>query len=147
MRPTRRRVALTVAALAATTLGIAAVVHKPASRATVASSLPAYPLPGTEHTLTIEVLNGTSRTGLARIATRQLRQAGFDVVYVPGTGPAGPAVRASRVIARRVDAKAARAVALALGIENVVAIRDTMRRVDVSVWLGEDYRAPTDLHP
>ena len=79
-----------------------------------------------------------------RAATRQLRREGFDVVYF---GRADTTFRVSRVLARRVGVGAARAVAAALGIDSVVARRDTTRRVDVSVWLGEDYRPRAELHP
>ena len=73
-----------------------------------------------------------------------MRRAGFDVVFY---GSTDSAVRVTRVIARRVDRDAARAVAAALGVDSIVAVRDTMRRVDVSVWLGDDYRPKPELHP
>lgn len=101
-------------------------------------------MPGTRQSVTVEVINATRRVGLMRAATRQLRREGFDVVYF---GRADTTFRVSRVLARRVSVGAARAVAAALGIDSVVARRDTTRRVDVSVWLGEDYRPRAELHP
>ena len=123
---------------------VAMIVIRPAPRAPSISSEPAYAIPGVEQTLKVEILNGTSRDGLARTATRQLRREGFDVVYY---GSTDDSVRRSQVIARRVDARAARAVASELGIDSIVAIPDTTRRVDVSVWLGLDYHPKPDLHP
>jgi hypothetical protein len=57
------------------------------------------------------------------------------------------AVAKSLVVARQVDAAQVRAVAAALGIDSVSVQRDTMRRVDVSVWLGPDFRPAGPLHP
>jgi hypothetical protein len=124
--------------------GVATVVFRPAPPAAGPSLTPAYEVPGTRHTLRIEILNGTTRDGLARIATRQMRREGFDVVFF---GSTDSAVAISRVIARRVERSDAREVASALGIDSVVVARDTTRRVDVSVWLGNDYRPKAELHP
>ena len=124
--------------------GVATVVFRPAPPVTRQALTPAYEVPGTRHPLRIEILNGTSRDGLARVATRQMRREGFDVVFY---GSADTAVAVSRVIARRVERSAARDVASALGIDSVLMVRDTSRRVDVSVWLGDDYRPKPELHP
>lgn len=124
--------------------GVATIVFRPAPPASAAALTPAYEVPGTRHALTIEILNGTSRDGLARVATRQMRREGFDVVFY---GSTDSAVARSRVIARRVERDAARDVASALGIDSLVVVRDTTRRVDVSVWLGPDYRPRPELHP
>jgi predicted short-subunit dehydrogenase-like oxidoreductase (DUF2520 family) len=92
----------------------------------------------------VEVLNGTGRQGAARTATRMLRQQGFDVVFL---GNADSAATATRVIARRGDSTAAQAVARTLGSGGVVVQTDTLRRVDVSVVLGDDFRPALQLHP
>ena len=39
-------------------------------------------MPAPERRVTVEVLNGTARQGLARIATRVLRRRGLDVVFL-----------------------------------------------------------------
>jgi LytR cell envelope-related transcriptional attenuator len=83
------------------------------------------------------VLNGTTRSGVARAATRMLRRRGIDVVYF---GNAENAVDSTRVIVRRGDPDQGRQVRLALGAGRVVVEPDTLRRVDVSVVLGEDFR-------
>lgn len=124
--------------------GVATIVFRPAAPSARPVVTPAYEVPGTRHPLRIEILNGTKRDGLARVATRQMRREGFDVVFY---GSTDTAVAVSRVIARRVERDAAREVASALGVDSVVAVRDTMRRVDVSVWLGDDYRPKPELHP
>jgi hypothetical protein len=124
--------------------GVATVVFRPAPPPAAPALTPAYEVPGTRQTLRIEVLNGTTRDGLARVATRQMRRAGYDVVFY---GSTDNPVKVSLVLARRVERDAAREVASALGIDSVLVARDTTRRVDVSVWLGDDYRPKPELHP
>jgi hypothetical protein len=97
----------------------------------------ARPIPSPEHRVTVEVLNGTRRAGVARAATRLLRRGGLDVVYF---GNADEAVDSTRVIVRRGDPARGRDVRLALGVGRIVAEPDTLRRVDVSVVLGADFR-------
>ena len=126
------------------TAGVAAVVLRPAAPQPPPAAVPAYEIPGTTHALKLEVLNGTGRTGLARAATRQLRQQGFDVVFY---GETPKPVAVTQVIARRVDVGAAGPVAKALRVDSVWAGRDLTRRVDVSVWLGRDFQPRPELHP
>ena len=97
----------------------------------------AYPIPSPERRVTVEVLNGTRRAGVARAATRMLRRRGLDVVYF---GNADQAVDSTRVIVRRGDPGRGRDVRLALGVGRIVVEPDTLRRVDVSVILGADFR-------
>jgi hypothetical protein len=97
----------------------------------------AYPIPSPERRVTVEVLNGTGRAGVARAATRMLRHRGLDVVYF---GNADQAVDSTRVIVRRGDPGRGRDVRLALGAGRIVVEPDTLRRVDVSVILGADFR-------
>jgi hypothetical protein len=97
----------------------------------------AYPIPSPERRVTVEVLNGTGRAGVARAATRMLRRRGLDVVFY---GNAAAAVDSTRVIIRRGDSGTARDVRQAIGAGAVVVEPDTLRRVDVSVILGPDFR-------
>ena len=97
----------------------------------------AYPIPSPERRVTVEVLNGTRRAGVARAATRMLRRRGLDVVFY---GNAGAAVESTRVLVRRGDPGAGRDVRQAIGAGRVVVEPDTLRRVDVSVILGPDFR-------
>lgn len=99
------------------------------------------PAPGS---LQVEVLNGSGRRGLARSATRALRQLGFDVVYF---GSAGDSVAVTVAIARRGDSAAAARVARAVGATRVRVATDTLLRVDVTLLLGSDYRPPPGWRP
>lgn len=85
----------------------------------------------------MEVLNGTRRAGVARAATRMLRRRGWDVVFY---GNADAVVESTRVIVRRGDPGAGRGVRQVIGTGRVVVEPDTLRRVDVSVVLGPDFR-------
>jgi hypothetical protein len=89
----------------------------------------------------VEVLNGTRRSGAARAATRMLRRRGLDVVFF---GNADQTVDSTRVIVRRGDPGRGREVRLALGVGRIVVETDTLRRVDVSVILGTDFRVQVD---
>jgi hypothetical protein len=97
----------------------------------------AYPIPSPERRITVEVLNGTRRAGVARAATRQLRRRGLDVVFY---GNAEAAVESTQVIVRRGDPARGRDVRQALGTGRVMVQPDTLRRVDVSVIFGLDFR-------
>lgn len=104
----------------------------------------AYPIPSPDRRITVEVLNGTRRAGAARLATRMLRRQGLDVVFF---GNADAAADSTRVIVRRGDPGRGRDVRVALGVGRVMVEVDTLRRVDVSVILGQDFRAGGDLQP
>ena len=106
----------------------------------------AYPIPSPEQRILVEVLNATARPSLARAATRVLRRRGLDVVFF-GNADGGAPSDSTRVIARRGDRSAAERVAQALGQGAVSIRKDTLRRVDVTVILGDDYRASADGHP
>jgi hypothetical protein len=103
----------------------------------------AYPIPMPEKRIRVEVLNGTRRTGLARTATRVLREQGLDVVFYGG----GPAAESTRIYVRRGDPGQGRDVAEALGGGRVSLAPDSLRRVDVTVLLGQDWRPHLPLRP
>ncbi|HEY6089866.1 MAG TPA: LytR C-terminal domain-containing protein [Gemmatimonadaceae bacterium] len=86
----------------------------------------------------VEVLNGTRTPGLARRATRYLRDRGFDVV---GSGT-NIAPRATTVVYDRSSHPVwARLVARALNA-TAVSQPDSSRYLDVTVVLGADWRPP-----
>lgn len=87
----------------------------------------------------VEVLNASGVPGLAREGTRQLRQKGLDVVFY---GNADQTLDSTEVLVRRGDGPAGARVARALGLGTVRRVEDTLRRVDVTVLLGRDYRPP-----
>lgn len=93
--------------------------------------------------MVVEVLNGTATAGLARVGARELRRAGFDVVYLATAS----AVESTAVLVRRGDVESGERVRKALGAGKVKALRDSTRHVDVTVILGPDYRAPDEVHP
>lgn len=104
----------------------------------------AFAIPPVQGRVTIEVLNGTRRQGVARTATRMLRGRGLDVVFL---GNADSAETLTRVIVRRGSPDRAQYVADVLGAGKVVVEPDTFRRVDLSVILGDDFRPRLGVHP
>ena len=117
--------------------GVAAAVRLLVPPPPPAPRTHAYPIPSPERRITVEVLNGTRRAGAARAATRMLRRRGLDVVFY---GNAESTADSTRVIVRRGDPGAGRDVRQALGAGRVIVEPDTLRRVDVSVVLGPDFR-------
>lgn len=89
----------------------------------------------------VEVLNAAGRPGLARHGTERLRARGFDVVYF-GNAPGGQP-DSSVVIDRAGDLAAARSVADALHIRNVVSRPDSNLYLDVTVILSSDWPPDT----
>ncbi len=140
------RLPVTVALIALGAVGgtVAAVALRPRPAAPHIEH--AYPIPSADQRILVEVLNGTARPGLARAAARALRRRGLDVIFF-GNGDAGGDGDSTRIIARRGNRAAAERVARALGQGIVKLQTDTLRRVDVSVLLGKDYRPPGDGHP
>jgi hypothetical protein len=104
----------------------------------------AYAVPPSDRSVTVEVLNGTRRQGLARVATRVLRERGIDVVFF---GNADSAADSTRVLVRRGDPGRGKDVVEALGAGRLRIAPEPLRRVDATVILGEDYRPKLPLHP
>ena len=103
---------------------------------------PVGPRPTGRERVRVEVLNAGGVSGAARAATGHLRDAGFDVVYFGNAERFG---RDTSLVLDRVGRlAAARDVADALGIRNVRSLPDSNLYLDVSVWLGTDWRAATD---
>jgi hypothetical protein len=84
----------------------------------------------------VEVLNATRTRGLARRATRHLRDRGFDVV---GTGNADAPLDSTLVLDRSGHPEWARLVAEALGGASVESRPDTSRYLDITVLLGASW--------
>jgi hypothetical protein len=103
----------------------------------------AFDIPSQHHRIVVEVLNGSGRSGLARLGARRLRRQGLDVVLFGN----GEAVDSTRIVARRGQRAPALRVRQALGVGQVVEQRDTLRRVDVTVLLGADFRPAEDGRP
>jgi hypothetical protein len=104
----------------------------------------AYPIPSPERRIIVEVLNGTRRQGAARVATRMLRRRGLDVVFF---GNSETAADSTSIVVRRGDPGRGREVRAALGVGRIVVEPDTLRRVDVSVIIGRDFRPKGGILP
>lgn len=85
----------------------------------------------------VEVLNGGGRSGMARSATDQLRDRGFDVVFFGNDSRSDR--DSSFVVARTDRVEAARSIADALGIRTVRTEPDENLYLDVSVVLGAEW--------
>jgi hypothetical protein len=87
----------------------------------------------------VEIINATKTRGLARRATRLLRDRGFDVV----TFTTSSTLQDSTVVLDRTSHPDwAKLVGQALGGARVEARPDTSRYVDVTVVLGTTWRTP-----
>ena len=104
-------------------------------------------MPGTGGpAITVEVLNGTARPGLARLGTRVLRAAGIDVVNV-GTASSAAPLDSTRIVVRRGALTQGTSVRQALGVGAVSVALDSTRLLDVSVFLGADFKPRLPFHP
>ena len=103
-----------------------------------------YPVPGSDDHVEVEVLNATGKLGVARVGTRALRRNGFDVVFF---GNADTTTDSTKLLVRRGSREPAEAIRKALGMGKIVVDPDSTRRVDVTVLLGADWKAPEELHP
>lgn len=105
----------------------------------------AFDIPSADHRIVVEVLNGSDRSGLARLGARRLRRMGFDVVYFGNADQTQ--VDTTLILRRRGEAGPAERVRAALGVGTVATRLDTLRRVDVTVILGSDFRPDEDGRP
>jgi hypothetical protein len=107
----------------------------------------AFPVPGQNGRVTVEVLNASGKPGLARSGLRVLRQAGIDVVAF-GNAPATVGILDStRIVMRRPAAGAGDRIRRALGVGRVVVQADSTRLLDASVLLGADFAPRLKFHP
>jgi hypothetical protein len=90
----------------------------------------------------VQVLNTTKTRGLARRATRLLRDRGFDVVEL---GTTTPMLDTTLVLDRSGHPAWAASVAELLQPARAVARPDSSRYLDVTVLLGRTWRPPA--HP
>ena len=90
----------------------------------------------------VQVLNTTKTRGLARRATRLLRDRGFDVVEL---GTTSPTLDTTLVLDRSGHPAWASTVAKLLPPARAVARPDSSRYLDVTVLLGRTWRPPA--HP
>jgi len=134
-----RRGTLLVLALIAVGLALAAFATWYRLRGAPDAARAGRALPGGEGRIVAEVLNTTRTLGLARAATRRLRDGGVDVV---GFGSdTGPVLDSTQVLVRRGAPGAGERVVRLLGVGAARAMPDPGRLVDVTVRLGRDFLA------
>ena len=93
----------------------------------------------------VQVLNTTKTRGLARRATRVLRDRGFDVVEM---GTSSPTIDTTVVLDLSGHPEWANTVAAIIAPARVKARRDTSRYLDVTVLIGSTWSAPPEtLYP
>lgn len=144
----RTRLLIGAAALLAA-VAVAVLVLRPDAGGSDGAARPArsgqlaWPVPGLRYSFTVEVLNGTGRSGLAVDVSRLLRSRGFDVVVIGNADSSA----STRVLARRGNGEAAQLVARALGQGEPELAPDSLRFVDVTVIIGSDFDVELPLHP
>jgi hypothetical protein len=89
----------------------------------------------------VQVLNTTKTRGLARRATRLLRDRGFDVVEL---GTVGPTMDTTVVLDLSGHPAWADAVAKVMAPARTRARRDSSRYLDVTVLVGSSWRPPAE---
>ena len=89
----------------------------------------------------VQVLNTTTTRGLARRATRLLRDRGFDVVE---TGNVSPTIDTTIVLDLSGHPEWAEAAAKVMAPARTRARRDSSRYLDVTVLIGRTWRPPTE---
>ena len=93
----------------------------------------------------VQVLNSTATKGLARRATRLLRDRGFDVVEI---GTIAPTMDTTLVLDLSGHPAWADAVAKVMAPARTKARTDSSRYLDVTVLIGATWRPPTQpFHP
>jgi len=96
--------------------------------------------------VTVEVLNASGRSGLARSGVRVLR-AGIDVVSFGNAPAAVGTLDSTRIVVRRPAAAVGDQVRRALGVGRVIVEADTAKLLDASVFLGADFAPRLQFHP
>ena len=89
----------------------------------------------------VQVLNTTKTRGLARRATRLLRDRGFDVVEL---GTVGPTMDTTLVLDLSGHPAWADAVAKVMAPAHTRARRDSSRYLDIAVLVGSSWRPPAE---
>ena len=115
------------------------VVRSPLSSVLPGSRAPRAP---SDVRIRVQVLNTTRTRGLARRATRLLRDRGFDVVEL---GTTTPTLDTTLVLDRSGHPAWASSVVAVLQPARAVARPDSSRYLDITVLLGRTWRAPP--HP
>jgi hypothetical protein len=127
--------------------GAGVVLRARTTQTPVLASLraPAQPRAPEGARIRVQVLNTTKTRGLARRATRLLRDRGFDVVEL---GTAGPTIDTTVVLDLSGHAAWADAAAKVMAPARTRARPDSSRYLDITVLIGSGWRPPTEpLYP
>ena len=140
----KRLAAFAVVLVAIVLVGAAWVVHalrSTTTTSTFAAVLPHGELPRAPEgvRIRVQVLNTTGKQGLARRATRLLRDQGFDVVDM---GNGSPALDTTLVLDRSGHPEWAASVAKVIKPSTSRTERDSSRYLDVTVLLGRSWSPP-----
>ena len=135
-----------IGALSVAVVGVAVAIWTARTRPTPVAATPLARLVAKKEVtapanarVRVEIINATKTRGLARRATRLLRDRGFDVV----TYATSDRTQDSTVVLDRSNhLEWARLVGEALGGTRVEARPDSSRYVDVTVVLGVSWRPP-----
>lgn len=87
--------------------------------------------------ISVEVLNGTSRSGLANSVAEKLKEEGYNVTKI---GNYKTTTNISTSIINRNDNEYAKKIKEFLGIGSVKTEKESSSKVDVTVILGNDYK-------
>jgi hypothetical protein len=141
----KRLVAAVAAALAVGIAGSAVALHARRAAAAPLSFVSALPRAPEGQRVRVQVLNTTKTRGLARRATRLLRDRGYDVVEI---GTIGPTIDTSVVLDLSGHPEWAATVAKVMAPARTRARRDSSRYLDIAVLLGSTWRPPAEpFHP
>lgn len=97
--------------------------------------VPASDVPQTK--ITIEVLNASDIPGAALEVTRKLRDCGFDVIDYKSLESRQPK---TMVVDRGNNLRSAQSIGRIIGTEEIFTRFQPKRMVDISVYIGSDYR-------
>jgi LytR cell envelope-related transcriptional attenuator len=140
----RRRIVIFASVLALSAIGLGASVLRARQEPKGALSGSTGVRAPADVRIRVRVLNATRTHGLARRATRYLRDRGFDVVE---SGTSRETRDSTIVIDHSHHAEWAELVAKAMG-GRVVSRPDSSRYLDVTVLVGASWRPPAEaFHP
>jgi LCP family protein required for cell wall assembly len=94
--------------------------------------------PGGGLKITVEVLNTSDAAGAALEVTRNLRDCGFDIIDYKSLATRQPK---TIVVDRVGDLRAAQMIGRIMGTDEIFTRFDSKRMVDISVYIGDDYKS------
>ena len=123
----------------------AVVAHARRAPTPLLAALPEAPRAPVGARIRVQVLNTTKTKGLARRATRLLRDRGFDVVEI---GTVGPTMDTTVVLDLSGHPEWAESIARVMAPVHTRARRDSSRYLDITVLIGSTWRPPAEtLYP